>query len=184
MPQANRSSLVTCLHRSYLNLHHSRMFNLQAYVTLVFNIQCFYNRVTSLWWSLLDLHITLIMPFTMVRTARRISQTPGELLSYCRPVLKLLSETILYFSPHLDGAIPMIQSPPHITSPSVQQSQFNFPSPTIPQNVNALRSVPQASVMAQQQPPQLFLVRPSPPATSEIQPTQIMTSKWHVCWNN
>jgi hypothetical protein len=66
----------------------------------------------------------------------------------------------------------MIQSPPQITSPSLQQSQFNFPPQSMPQSVTPVRPVTQ--------PPNVMSQQPSPPvlfARNEMQPTQIMTSK-------
>ncbi|XP_028396822.1 ataxin-2-like protein [Dendronephthya gigantea] len=68
------------------------------------------------------------------------------------------------------GAVPMIQSPPQITSPSLQQSQFNFPTPSLPQPVRPVNQPP-AVMPPQPTPPPVFLVRP---ATNEMQPTQII----------
>jgi hypothetical protein len=66
----------------------------------------------------------------------------------------------------------MIQSPPQITSPSLQQSQFNFPPQSMPQSVTPVRPVTQPpNVMSQQPSPPVLFVR------NEMQPTQIMTSK-------
>ena len=83
---------------------------------------------------------------------------------------------IIFFS--LGPAMPtMIQSPPQITSPSLPQSQFNFPPPAMAQTVNQVRAVSQPPAVIQQQPsaPVLYAVR-NP--VNEMQPTQIM-SKYH-----
>ena len=69
-------------------------------------------------------------------------------------------------------AMPLMQSPPQITSPSLQQSQFNFPPPAMAQPVNQVRPVSQPPAVIPQQPSaQVLYVRNS---VNEIQPTQIM----------
>lgn len=71
----------------------------------------------------------------------------------------------------------MIHSPPHINSPSHQQSQFNFPPAALSQSVTPVRQVtPQPPSVISQQPHQpLFLMRNS---NSDIQPTQLINSKF------
>ncbi len=71
----------------------------------------------------------------------------------------------------------MIQSPPQITSPSLQQQHFSFPSPAIPQAVNPVRPVTQPPAVIPQQPSPSVVYMRNP--GNEIQPTQIMASKYY-----
>jgi hypothetical protein len=82
-------------------------------------------------------------------------------------------ESHVIFLPPGPAMPTMVQSPPQITSPSLQQSQFNFPPPAIPQPVNQVRPVSQPPAVIPQQ----------PPAPIFIQPTQIMTASKFACLN-